>query len=392
MVPFVRGDVATVAAAMRTELASVDPENRALVLNVLGQCEQMLGDREAAWRYFGEAGRIMGNWQTSGSEELAAIVGSEGSKTYKGDPYEKAMNAVYLGLNYLWRGEPDNARAALKKGILADAEVGDEKFQADNPLLFWLAGRMSRLMGKAEDASDYFAEATKANTFAMEHGSRGDAGPALLARPAAGNLVLLVECGMGPEKVTDGGMSELVRFRSRWSPAQRCLVAIDGRPVGETAVLCDVDYQARTRGGTEMEGIRKGKAVFKAASLVSGQVLLHLAARERNRDRAAAQAIVGGGLLLLGLLTSTEADVRHWSTLPSTVQAIALDVSAGTHELELRFADSAGTLLPELRQVWSIDVPQQSESYYLFRSLPGLDRLAAQRAGVDAQNPPELRP
>ena len=32
--------------------------------------------------------------------------------------------------------------------------------------------------------------------------------------------------------------------------------------LGETAILCDVDYQARTLGGTEMEGIRAGKAVF----------------------------------------------------------------------------------------------------------------------------------
>lgn len=383
---FVVGDVGAVAAAMRSELESGDAENRALVLNVLAQCEQMAGDREAAWRHFGEAARIMGNWQTSGGETFGAVVGSEGSKTYKGDPYERAMNAFYLGLNYLWRGEPDNARAALKKGILADAEVGDEKFQVDNPLLFWMAGRMSRLMGKGGDATDFFTEASTANTFAMQHGSRGDESGQVLNRPGEGNLVLLVECGLGPEKYTAGNMGELARFRPRWHPAQRCFVSIDGRSLGETTVLADVDYQARTLGGTEMEGIRKGKAVFKTSAIVAGEALLVLAANDNNRDRQRTQAIVGGGLLLLGVLTSTEADVRHWPTLPATVQAFTANVAPGAHTLELRFTDAAGTPLPDLHQTWSIDVSSGTESYYLFRSLPGLDRLTAEPAAAPQPN------
>lgn len=389
---FAAGDVAAVAQEMRDQIEHGDVENRALALNILAQCEQMSGEQEAAWRHFAEAGRIMGNWQTTGGEEFSAVVGAEGSKTYKGDPYERAMNAFYLALNFLWRNEPDNARAALKKGILADAEVGDEKFQADNPLLFWMAGRMSRLMGKREDAESFFGEATTANTFAMQHGSRGDSAGTVLGSPAAGNLVLLVECGLGPEKYAEGNQGELARFRPRWHPAQRCFVSLDGKPVGETAVLVDVDYQARTLGGTEMEGIRKGKAVFKTTSIVAGETLLILAANERDRQRAQTQAIVGGSLLLIGLLTQAQADVRHWPTLPATVQALAIDAAPGAHTLELRFADAAGNPLPELDQSWSIDVPGGTESFYLFRSLPGLDRLAANRAGAAGPKEPEIRP
>src|SRR3990170_4018067 len=93
---FLDGDLDAVAAAMRNEQANGPEENAALVLNILAQCELFLGDPEASWRDFATAGRIMGNWQTSGGEAVAAIVGSEGSKTWKGDPYEKAMNAFYL--------------------------------------------------------------------------------------------------------------------------------------------------------------------------------------------------------------------------------------------------------------------------------------------------------
>lgn len=388
---FLDGDLDAVAAAMRDEQQNGADENQALVLNILAQCELFLGDAEAAWRDFGTAGRIMGNWQTSGGEAVAAIVGSEGSKTWKGDPYEKAMNAVYLGLCYLWRGEPDNARAAMKKGILADAEVGDEKYQADNPLLFWLAGRMSLLMGKGDDAEDFFKEARTANTFARQHGSRADDAEAVLGRPRAGNLVLLVECGLAPAKVTRGDLGELARFESRWHPAERARVRLDGRLLGETVVLADLDYQARTLGGTEMEGIRKGKAVFKKTSLIGGAALLHIASRDRG-DSARTAAIAGAGLIALGLLTSTSADVRHWPTLPSTVQVLTTDAAPGAHTLELEFLDGAGRVVPDLNQTWPLDIPAASETYYLFRSLPGLDRRAAHGAAAEEPGRTKVHP
>lgn len=371
---FVRGELEVIADFARREITDGDAENLALVLNVLAQCELMRGRTEDARKYFGEAGAIMGNWQTSGGEAFSAVVGSESSKVWKGDPYEKAMNAFYLGMTYLWRGEPDNARAAFKKGILADAEVADEKYQADNALLFWLAGRMSRLMGLREDAADFFAEADRAHAFAIDHGARGERGNPVLAGRDAGNLVVLVECGMGPEKYATGAQGELARFRPRWHPAARARVWLDERALGETSLLCDVDYQARTLGGTEMEGIRKGKAVFKSAATVAGAVLLHQAMKDRG-DSARTQAIVGGGLLLLGLLTSTEADVRHWPTLPASLQALTVDAAPGTHQLRIQFLEASGRVLPDLDQTWSVTVPERGESYYLFRSLPGLDRF-----------------
>ena len=388
---FVAGDIPTVAAKVREEVDSGPSENLALVLNVLAQCEQMLGDRESAWRHFETAGRIMGNWQTGGGEAFAAVVGSESSKTYKGDPYEKAMNAFYAGINYLWRGEPDNARACFKRGILADAEVGDEKYRADFALLFWLAGRMSHLMGKDSDAADFYREAKEADEFARSNGSRGDGEQRVLGDPGAGNLVLLIECGMGPEKYGDGGQEELARFRPGDTTASRVQVTLGDRDVGSAVPLADLFYQAKTMGGTEMEGIRKGKAVFKTVSTVSGIVLLDMAARDDGKG-ARDKAIAGGALLLLGLLTSTSADVRHWATLPDTVQVLTLDVSPGDHDLRLAFFDRNGARLDALDQTWKVSVPEGSESYYLFRSLPGLDRLAASFAAPEAARNEEKQP
>jgi hypothetical protein len=372
---FVQGDLGAVADFARQEATEGAVENQALLFNVLGQCELLQGDIDAAWRHFGAAARIMGNWQTSGSEQFAAVVGSESSKDYKGDPYEKAMNAFYLGMCFLWRGEADNARAAFKKGILADGESSDEKYQADFTLLFWLAGRMSRIMGLQADADDFYQEARKADSFARGHGSRGDVPNPVLADPGAGNLVILAECGLGVEKYAAGEELELARFRPRWHPASRAQIWIDGELRGPTAIMVDVDYQARTRGGTEMEGIRKGKAVLKSVTRTAGVTALVLAANDDSRRGARDKAAAGLGLLLLSALTSSEADVRYWPTLPSTVQALALDVAPGDHELRIDFLSANGTVLPDLTQVWTVNVPDGGESYYCFRSLPKLDRI-----------------
>lgn len=380
---YLDGDYAAVKEFAERAIADGPEENLALVMNVQAQCQLQLGEVDAARRTFERAAGIMGTWATAGSEVTAAIVGSESSKTYKGDPYEKAMNALYLAYCYLQKGEPDNARAALKRGILMDAEVGDEEYQADNALLFWMAGRMSRLYG-GSGADDFFESAREAHAFAIEHGARGRPDLELLAAPERGNLVLLLPIGLGPEKFADGGQRELARFRSSSHPATSAEVFVDGVSHGRPAILLDVDYQAMTRGGTAMEGIRKGKAVFKTASTVTGVVLLDQAAKNRfhNRDAARAQAIVGGSLLLLGALTSSTADVRYWPTLPSVVQVLALDVEPGPHRLVVEFLDAAGRPLPQLRHEFDIDVPEDGESWQLVSSLPSAAPPPAVSAGV----------
>lgn len=378
MSAFLAGDVAAVRAFAAREADAGSAANLALVRNVEAQCDLLLGDSEGARRHFEQAGQIMGNWSTRGSEATAAIVGSESSKTWKGDPFEKAMNAFYLAYCYLQRGEPDNARAACKRGILADAEVADERYRADNALLFWIAGRMSNLLA-AGDADDYFREAESAHSFALQHGSRGEPRPSVIAQPARGNVVLLFECGMGPEKFADGANEELARFRPRPHPAVRGSAAVAGRPLGPSTILVDVDYQARTLGGVAMEGIRQGKAVFKTGAAIAGIVLLDQASRDHGDSRRT-QAIVGGALLLASVLTSTAADVRYWPTLPSTVQVITATLPPGPHRVDVDFLDASGFPIPSLRQSRTIVVPPVGEAWQLFRSLP--------LEGVSARNTP----
>ena len=370
---FLAGDYRSVSTFAEQEALGGAVENRALLLNVQGQCELAMGDPAAALQSFQSAARIMGTWATSSREVTSAIVGSESSKTYKGDSYEKAMNAFYLAYCYLIKGEPDNARAALKQGILADTEVADEKFQADNALLFWMAGRMSNLYG-GSGADEYFEEARVANDFAIAHASRGEANNLLLADPSKGNLVILLPIGLGPEKFADGRQGELARFRPQRHPAASARVLLGQEDLGHPTILSDVDYQAATLGGSVMEGIRKGKAVFKSSTRVAGEILVTNGLRKRNRrgnnDAADAQLVAGGALLVVSALTAAAADVRYWPTLPSTVQVLTAQVSPGDHDLTVDFLDGRGSALPRLQHKLRITVPASGEVWLLVASRP----------------------
>jgi hypothetical protein len=367
------GDFAEVANFAEQELAGGDPENEAIVQNVAGQAQLFLGHIDAARRSFATAYQIMGTWATAGSEVYKAVFGNESSKTWRGDPYERGMNAVYLALCDLWHGEPDNARASLINGIMADAESGAEdaagaaaQVKEDNALLFWMAGRMGRLAGSS-DVEQNFADALKAHEFALANGARGDAANPILTSPKAGNLVVLVECGMGPEKFAKGMGDPIARFRDRTDAAVRAEVSVDGRPVGPAHVLADVFYQATTRGGTAMEGIRKGKAVVKIGAAVAGVETLKYAAHERDAQRAAVAAAAAGAFFLVALLVSSDADVRHWPTLPSTVGVATTMLPPGDHQLLVEFFDARGNALATLRQQSIVRVPARGEAWCLVR-------------------------
>lgn len=370
---FQNGDLPFVRQFFDEQLREGDQQSAALFLNGLAQIEMLEGNLEKARHNFRQAGQVMGNWAISSGEAFSAIVGSESSKTWRGDPHEKAMNAYYTGLLYWMFGEHDNARAAFKSGILADAESDEGDAQVDFALLYWLAGRMSIRMGLLSEAEDYFAEALQAREFAISHGARVGWSDSILANPRQGSLICLVDIGIGPIKEVGGPQGHMAVVTPRPSDVESAEFFIDGASVGRSQLLVDLNYQATTRGGESMEGIRKGKAILKTATGVGAAILLSEGLDGHSSDRGEKTAI-GLGLLAFSLFMRAEADVRTWETLPDSVHALVADVPPGEHELTVVFRGRNGDELPGLSQTWSVEVPIEGEGVYFFRSLPGLVR------------------
>jgi hypothetical protein len=278
-----------------------------------------------------------------------SLFAAESSKVFIGEPYERVMAYYYRGLLYWRDGEPDNARACFRSGLVIDGGTAEEKFDADYVLLDYLDGLASVKL--QADGGDAWARAQ------AHAGNRFSLPP---YNPAA-NVLVFAEYGYGPRKYAAGPYGEQLRFHAEDSPTRSArLLLHDGRMIVPLPAYDDLGYQATTRGGRVMDHILGNKAVFKAGADVAGDVALagaaiaHDQARRRERkgkdgDDAEATAF---GLGILGVIskiasaaTRSEADTRQWNNLPQRLSFAALKLAPGAYAGRLEFLDREGNVL-----------------------------------------------
>lgn len=326
-----------VAACCQPALAQTvedfDPRLRPVVAQILEEGQQNavlhhlrlgvmaleLGQRETAARSFDEAlGSISSIYADNEAAARArSLWYEEGSKDYRGEPYERAMAFYYRGLLDLMDGEYDTARASFRSGLLQDAFAEEEQHRADFALLIYLDGWASHLLGDRELAQQAFAEA---RTFR----------PDLPLPEADDNVLVIAESGPSPRKLADGiGHAELVYRRGRRFTEQRAaLVTPEG--AAELYPVEDIFWQASTRGGRPVDGILEGQVRFRATAEGIGTVLSDgaLAVAETRSWATGASGssgtanVVGAvGIVALALASRAKprADTRYWDNLPDAV-------------------------------------------------------------------------
>jgi len=338
--------------------AHVAEEDRALWMCEVASAALWAGDDAGAFRALDDASRIMGTLESSAREDRRAILGQEATKTWKGDPYERCMAALYKGLLYWRAGDLDNASACFKAGLLADGWSADGEAQEDFAALSFLLGWVSALRGKEEQARFSFREAA-------EHCPQN---PYLAdPRPFEDNVLVVADIGRGPRKYAEGVGDNLVRFAPCPHPDRGLDVLVDGIPMGRSAPATDLFLQAITRGKKVIDGIRKGKAVFKGGTYVAGAIVLNEGLRRDKKNLVA----IGAGLLVLSALTQAQADTRSWSSLPAAIHVLPLSIPPGPHRLEVRALDERGNPLPGWSRTFDVDVPDRPGTLYWFKAGPG---------------------
>jgi hypothetical protein len=179
------------------------------------------------------------------------------------------------------------------------------------------------------------------------------------------NVLLFVAIGNGPEKYHSGEYGELVQFRQRPAADRNAEVTVDGCALGNPACVDDVFYQAVTRGGRKIDGLLKGKAVFKsvAQNVASTAFMTALAMSVsdgcHNSDSAEAALIIAGVGLAAGAaaaMTRPEADTRHWEFLPNYLCLLPMDLDPGRHHIEVTFTDAHGKVIPRYTVSQTISV------------------------------------
>jgi len=348
----------TYRAILNDGKAGVAEEDEALWACELGVAAMLVGRESEAWNAFHLASRTMGTLESSSRETRRAILGEEATKRWKGDPHERAMSAYYKGILYWRRGDLDNASACFKSGLLADgySEVGEH--QVDFAALSFLLGWVSFERGQAEQARFSFREAA-------QHAPQN----LLFDDPAPGdhNVLAVVELGAGPRKFRTGAYGSVAKYERQEPQVAALEIRVDGVSQGVSAQATDMHHQAMTRGKKTLDGIRKGKAIFKASAATAGVVMMNRGARKNDSGLM----IAGAGALLAAALTNPAADVRYWTLLPAEIHFVPLQLAPGVHEVEIIALDESHRPIAGRKRRFQVAVGRRADYLWWVRAQPG---------------------
>lgn len=282
----------------------------------------------------------------------------EGAKTFKGEPYERAMVYYYRGLIFLRNADYENARAAFRQGSMQDAFAEENQNQADFALLYFLEAWASHLNGD-KDLRDEALARVKALRPDFPGIADGD------------DTLVLAETGLAPRKLGDGANhSYFVYRRGKGFKEDRAVLSL-GDAQRPLYPMEDIYWQAATRGGREIDQVLEGHVRFKNRTGDVGSALTQGATAFSglggDGGLAAGIGAVGAIASLISTSAKARADTRAWSSLPdrvhvATFQAKTLGTAgptvaflAGEGPTELPaspvsfFTDSRGNRLALLR-------------------------------------------
>lgn len=339
------------------EAAKLKNRNYALWNNELGSIYLTQGDYDKALDSFLKAYYLMNNITAFKQLERKSVslTGSEDRKAYKGDPYEKVMNSLYVGLLFYNKGDLENAIAAFKTGILADSDSKEESYKSDIAVIYLLVSRISKKLGNESLSNDY-CSVVKELYGSPDYSILGF-NDELIQKMLnlKNNILLVVEFGEGPFKSRRGRYGELAVINGDRYDISGLNLKIDGKTNSNYQVYSNTDiyFQASTRGGRKMDGILKGKAIFKknAADTSKGainlsQQLLNQAnqvsdpnARALLAAAAGISALVSGGAAIMSGITNPKSDIRYWTLLPEHIIIFPLFIPPGKHTISFEYND-----------------------------------------------------
>jgi hypothetical protein len=352
-------------------------QHRVLLQMVAGRSAFLRGHWAQAETLFADAQREVETIYANNPKAQAArkLFVPESTKDFKGDPYERAMLGMYLGLIDLARGDFDNARAGFRFAQLQDTMSASEEYQDDMALAQYLVGWSYWCDGDRRSALEEIARARRLR-------------PGLKVPRPGDQLLMLAEVGSAPIKFRSGEFGELQRMRPGDPTPLQQVAFRSGNFFSEAVVGEDILFQASTRGGSAVDNIRAGKATFRhgadtvgnVGSAVGGFALGMAALGKSGSGDMAGIGVVAG---LVGLAakrvaasTETQADIRYWVNLPERIYAQVGPLPADGSSVETGFYTYSGKLQKTARGLLQVEPHRRCALYYSYATDAQRDKTA----------------
>lgn len=280
---------------------------------------------------------------TEQAQKARSLWYEEGTKDFKGEPYERAMAYYYRGLIYLRDRDPDNARACFNSAILQDAFAEEHQNRCDFAVLYLMTAYACHLQDDTTARDEEFAKFTALR-------------PDFAAPDWANSLLAIAESGQSPRKLADGvGHFQMKLFRGKGVLDVKTEFAAGAQKwAGYPAE--DIAFQAMTRGSRPIDKILEGKVQFRQKADAFGTTLTSVSSEVMVAAPLFGQSsnvtAVAGGIGLIGVASQfiaqnarPRADTRYWSSLPDTVHVAFLPKDIRGQRVAASFIDPDGKVL-----------------------------------------------
>lgn len=331
--PFLNGDYAVAIQDLRPEKEGSSPGARNYVLANMncGSAAILGGDDLDALSSFSSASEAIRDVASGKLQGAASLWTHESIKVFKGEPFEKGMANIYLGILYWRKGELDNARACFSQAFMTDSASAPE-YREDFSLADFLMGRCYMDLGEKDNAAISFNRAKKywpENPYLSIDANKDN------------NVIAIIELGVSPIKARKGIEGCDDYFQKATYPESYAVLSVDGKKVVDSSKILDLYKQAETRGGSVKDITQKAKGVFALLARIT--IMVFTGGHDPGN---------------IGKYTGSIADIRQWWYLPGEVHIVACKVEPGQHTINLAFHTNGAS--PSLSAV-----PEKSFTDYI---------------------------
>ncbi|MCC6277836.1 MAG: hypothetical protein IT289_07990 [Oligoflexia bacterium] len=310
---------------------------------------QLLGNFKESTQLFLKADKMTEvKDYTSISTEAATLITNDSIREYAGEDFEKVMINAMLAVNYTIARDFDEALVECRRvnHKLTKYKNEAKKDYEQNPFARYLAGMIWEASGKLDDAYIDYRFAYQINPhfkyvkrdllrlgkrlgrtedlkkWESEFGSEfGDVDP----KPPKnhGEVIVIYQQGKSAVKRPRPENFRFPQFFSRPATTQFARLEVSEKSITE---LSQMVYSVSETAIKTLDDAYAGLVAKRAAGIAAKAVVADQL-RQKNE--------LLGTLAWIGMNAADQADTRHWSTLPDTLQIIRAWVPQGKQQIKI---------------------------------------------------------